>query len=183
MARRVLLVDDDPLIRAAGTRALERAGIQVVAVASAAEALKPAVGHSRFQTAILDYFLAGGECGCDLIEPLRVRDPAIRIVILSGLGALGELIHHAHEAGADLVASKTHLDWTELAQCDPAPPTKVRSTLDLAALRRELIHGAYLVHHRNVSVTARALRIQRSTLQRTLRRTPPPDEEDEADDE
>ncbi|HTE49724.1 MAG TPA: response regulator [Kofleriaceae bacterium] len=173
MPRRVLVVDDDPLILKASRRALEHAAFEAVVVGSIAEA-KAQLLHDRFDVAILDYFLRGGECGCDLIAPLRSRFPAIRIVVMSGLGAVAEIIHHAHALGADLVESKTRADWATLARGEPRRPVQADPALSLAALRRELIHGALLVHRRNISATARALGIKRSTLQRALRKTPSP---------
>jgi len=168
----VLVVDDDPLILIVSKRTLDRAGVDVVAAGSVAEALAQ-IDTQTFDTALLDYFLGGNECGCDLIAPLRARNPAIKIVVLSGLGVLSELVRHAHTAGADQVASKVAPDWVALARADRSDPCRARADVDLAALRRELIHGAFLVHGRNVSLTARVLRIPRSTLQRALRKTPP----------
>jgi two-component system response regulator RegA len=173
MRTRVLVVDDDPLIRAVSRRILERAGAEVSVAGSVAEALAQ-LGAGRLEVAILDYFL-GADCGCDLIAPLRARYPALRIVVLSGLGGLPELIRHAHQAGADQVASKIQVDWLALVRGDAAAAsTRPRPAVDLVALKREAIHGTFLVHNRNVSTTARALGINRSSLQRVLRKTPPP---------
>lgn len=175
MRKRVLVVDDDPLIRRASARALSAAGFDVVVAGAALEALGPA-GPRTFDTAILDYFLGPGECGCNLIALLRARNPRTRIVILSGLGVLPEVAQHAYRAGADLVASKPHVDWHALASGDTTTaPDSSRPAADLEAFKRAVIHGTYLVHRRNVTSTARSLGISRSSLQRMLRRNPPPD--------
>jgi len=172
-------VDDDPLIRRVGRMALDRAGHDVEVAGSIAEALQE-LQEDAFDVAILDYFLEAGECGCDLIPPLRARQPSIKIIIMSGLGVLGELVRHAHAAGADLVASKPHIDWLALARGQAEPSTtRCSAAVDLATLKRDIIHGAFLVHRRNVSLTARALGIKRSSLQRRLRKSPLPDVEDE----
>lgn len=168
---RVLVVDDDPLFLKLSRRALEHAGVEATVAGSLAEA-RGRMFNNRFDVAILDYFLRGGECGCDLIPTLRERYPAIRVVILSGLGAVAEIIHHAHAAGADLVESKTRVDWDSLVHGRARPAGRADPALSLAALRREIIHGALLVHRYNISATARALGVKRSTLQRALRRTP-----------
>ena len=168
---RVLVVDDDPLFLKVSRRSLEHAGVEATVAGSIAEA-RGRMFNNRFDAAILDYFLRAGECGCDLIPVLRERYPGIRVVILSGLGAVAEIIHHAHAAGADLVESKTRVDWDFLVHGGSRPAVKADPALSLAALRREIIHGALLVHRYNISATARALGIKRSTLQRALRRTP-----------
>ena len=49
------------------------------------------------------------------------------------------------------------------------------------AARREAIHGTLLVHGRNISDTARALGMTRSSLQRLLRKMPLPALDGEAD--
>lgn len=178
MHENVLVVDDDSLIRRVAERILARAGFRVAVAGSAAQAL--ALPDPRFDVAILDYFLEAGECGCDLIAPLRNHNPSIRVVIMSGLGVLSGLIQHAHAAGADLVVSKSALDWCALAGgARPPPPKPLRPNLDLTGLKRDAVHGIYLVHHRNISSAARALGITRTSLQRVLRKMPPPRPDDE----
>ena len=168
---RVLVVDDDPLFLKLSRRALERLGVEVTLAGSIAEA-RGRLFNAWFDVAILDYFLRGQECGCDLVPALRGRYPGVRVVVLSGLGAVAEIIHHAHAVGADLVESKTRVDWDLLVRGGIRPVVKAEPELNLAALRNEIIHGALLVHRYNISATARALGIKRSTLQRALRRTP-----------
>jgi ActR/RegA family two-component response regulator len=170
----VLVVDDDEDIRELSELLLGRAGFRVTVAASGAEA-RALSNAQTFDVAFIDYFLGAREFGCDLIAPLRARNPRTRIIVVSGLGMLSELARHAYASGADLVASKSDVDWVELARADETPPPQpVRPIVDLDALKRRAIHGAYLVHRRNVSATARALGMKRSNLQRILRKTPPP---------
>lgn len=174
MCADVLIVDDDGLIREVSERVLTRAGFDVAVAATATQALELAADR-RFDVAILDYFLGPGDYGCALIAPMRIRHPSMRIAILSGLGVLPELVQHGYAAGANLVASKANVDWVAVARCQRAAPAQpVHPAVDLDALKRQAIHGAYLVHNRNVSSTARALGMRRSNLQRVLRKAPPP---------
>lgn len=173
MRRCVLVVDDDPLIRKVSARALEVAEFDVVVAGAAAKALE-VIGTRSFDTAILDYFLGPGECGCDLIAPLRAQSPRIRVVVVSGLGMLPDLVRHAYLAGADLVVPKADVDWRALASGQPAvAPDPRTSFTELEAFKRAVVHGTYLVHRRNVTSAARALGVTRSSLQRLLRRSPP----------
>ncbi len=182
MRRCVLVVDDDPLFRKVSARALEVADFDVAVAGAAEEALEP-IRTRSFDTAILDYFLGPGECGCDLIAPLRAHNPRIRVVVVSGLGMLPDLVRHAHRAGADLVACKAHMDWRALASGDTAStPNPRTSATELGAFKQAVIHGTYLVHRRNVTSAARALGVTRTSLQRLLRKSPPP-EPAPADDE
>ena len=181
MRARVLVVDDDALIRKVSQRSLARAGFQVAVAGSVAEALgPPGAAAGAFDAAILDYVLGPRECGCDLIAPLRAANPSIRIAILSGLGGMPDLVDHAHRAGADLVAAKPHINWPALARGETGkPPARLHPSVDLDALRREAIPGTYLVHRRNITSTARALGMKRTSLQRILRKTPPPKLDDD----
>jgi len=178
MRRRVLVVDDDALIRNLGARVLGRAGFDVTLADTVAAALA-LPDPWTFDAAILDYFLIPGACGCDLIAPLRSNNPSIWIAILSGLGDMPELSRHAHRAGADVVASKGNVDWVSLVLGERTPPHAMNPSVNLDAIKRDVIHGTYLVHRRNISQTARALGMKRGNLQRILRKTPPPDVEEE----
>jgi ActR/RegA family two-component response regulator len=174
MRGRVLVVDDDALIRQAAERSLTRAGFEVATAATTWQARFLST-TGLFDVAILDYFLEPGERGCDLIPELRARSPAIRIAVVSGLGVLPEVVCDAHAAGADVVTGKIGVNWAALARGErPQPAVPPRPVVDLDALRREAIHGALLVHGRNISDTARALGMTRSSLQRLLRKMPLP---------
>jgi ActR/RegA family two-component response regulator len=176
MPGHVLVVDDDALFRKVAERSLKRAGFHVMSADLTGRALVLSRDH-HFDAAILDYFLGGGTTGCDLIAPLRARHPAIHIAVLSGLGALPDVIRRAHRAGADTVASKTGINWLALATGTPpdaAPAAPLRPVVDLDALRRDAIHGALFVHNGNISMAARALGLTRSSLQRMLRKMPFP---------
>ncbi len=182
MRRCVLVVDDDPLIREASARALEVADFDVVVAGAAGEALA-AIGARAFDTAILDYYLGSGVCGCDLIAPLRARSPRVRVVVLSGLGMMPDLARHAYHAGADHVACKARIDWPALASGrTAAAPDPITSSTELGAFKRAVVHGTYLVHRRNVTSAARVLGVSRTSLQRLLRKIPP-SERVRADDE
>jgi len=185
MRGRVLVVDDDALIRRVAERRLARAGFEVVVAGTAWQA-RYLAATEPFDVAILDYFLGPADRdpdrGTDLVGPLRARSPAIRIAVVSGLASLPDLVRHALAAGAHIVVSKTRVDWVALADGQAAaaiPPAD--PAVDLDVLRREAIHGTLLVHGRNVSDTARALGMTRSSLQRVLRKMPLPSLEVDSD--
>ncbi len=181
MRGRVLVVDDDSLIRKVADRSLTRAGFQVATAGTSWHA-RYLAATEIFDVAILDYFLDAGEHGSDLIAPLRARSPAIRIAVLSGLGAWPDLVRHAQAAGADIVVNKTCIDWPALADGrTPVVIEPVHPAVDLDALRREATHGTLLVHGRNISHAARALGMTRSSLQRVLRKDPLPVLDDESE--
>jgi ActR/RegA family two-component response regulator len=167
---RVLLVDDDDLIRTVGARHLARAGFNVT-VADTVASAAACCGQTGFDVAVLDYFLEAGRSGCELIPLLRAANPATRIAVLSGLAVLPEIALRAYLAGAHVVAPKANIEWQALVRCAVGNST---ITTNLAAFRRAFVHGTYWVHQRNISRSARALGISRTSLQRMLREAPPP---------
>jgi DNA-binding response OmpR family regulator len=86
-AGRVLVVDDNDMIRELVRRVLAGEGFTVDAVASVAEALR--LAPARYHVLIIDVGL-GTERGTDLVEVLRARDPLLpgRCLLLDG--GLGE---------------------------------------------------------------------------------------------
>ncbi len=82
---RVLLVEEDEMIRALGAELLEQHGYDVVQAASLAEARQriEAVSVERLDMAIIDLGLPDGS-GAQLARPLRDRRPGLPILILSG---------------------------------------------------------------------------------------------------
>jgi DNA-binding NtrC family response regulator len=75
-----LLVDDEENLAQNLAEALTSAGHEVVVTHSAAEALAQ---NRRLHTAVLDYRLPDGT-GLELARQLRARDPAVKILFISG---------------------------------------------------------------------------------------------------
>jgi signal transduction histidine kinase/CheY-like chemotaxis protein len=92
---RLLVVDDDPLVRAVIVRPLEEAGHNVDAVSDGQTALA-AISQRRFDLVITDYAMPGMD-GAELIRRAREVRPDSRFLIVTGhadsesvLGAAGE---------------------------------------------------------------------------------------------
>src|SRR5438477_3395481 len=83
---RILLMDDQPDVRAVVALALRVNGFDVVGFESGAAGLA-AFAESPFDLAIVDIFL-GGMNGADVIRLLRERAPNLPIVAISGVTAL-----------------------------------------------------------------------------------------------
>jgi len=78
----ILVVDDEPMIRAVLAKGLGRAGHRVAACASPEEAML-AVREGRFDVAILDLEI-GRASGRELAKQLHAVVPALRIVFHTG---------------------------------------------------------------------------------------------------
>jgi DNA-binding response OmpR family regulator len=83
---RILLMDDQPDVRAVIALALRVKGFEVVGVENAIAGLA-AFAESRFDVVIVDIFL-GGTNGADVIRTLREHTPDLPIVAISGVTAL-----------------------------------------------------------------------------------------------
>jgi CheY-like chemotaxis protein len=82
-SKRVLVIDDQPWVRATIGLALQSTGYELVGVESAAAALIE-FEKSHFDIAIVDIFLPGMD-GAKLIKELRLRAPRLPVVAISGV--------------------------------------------------------------------------------------------------
>lgn len=80
---RLLLVEDDPFTRTTLSAALERHGLEVVAVVGSAQEAMALVRPDAFDCAVLDLDLGVGPTGIDVAHALRRQLPALGIVILT----------------------------------------------------------------------------------------------------
>lgn len=80
---RVLVVDDEEPIRRLVSRYGARQRWRVITAAQPKEALA-ALKAGQFDLAFLDVNLCDGLDGIDLARKLRDRDPALRVVMMSG---------------------------------------------------------------------------------------------------
>ena len=96
---RVLIADDDTVVRDVVRRYLERDGMQVLLAHNGTEALR-LLGTERIDVAVLDVMMPGPD-GLTLCRSLRQRgDYAIPVILLTALGEEDDRIAGL-EAGAD----------------------------------------------------------------------------------
>ena len=82
-AGRLLLVEDDPLVRRLAVRVLEGGGYEVSAAADPREALEIARAAGRLDLVLSDVSMPGMS-GAELASELRSERPGLRIVFMSG---------------------------------------------------------------------------------------------------
>ena len=80
---RVLLVDDEPLVREITAEGLEKAGYQVLSVESAAEALEVLDGGAGVDVLLTDLSMPGMD-GLGLIAEAQRRRPGLPAILLTG---------------------------------------------------------------------------------------------------
>jgi two-component system cell cycle sensor histidine kinase/response regulator CckA len=80
----ILLVEDEAPVRKMTTLLLERLGYQVQNASSGEEALRLARGNREKIDLLLTDMLMPGMSGSELADALLARDPALKVLFLSG---------------------------------------------------------------------------------------------------
>ena len=169
----LLLVDDDAPFRQRLGLMLERKGFAVTAVGSVAEA-RAAAGSIKPSHAVVDMRLDDGN-GLDLVGDLRALNPDIRIVVLTGYGNLATAVAAVKAGAVDYLAKPADPEdivralTAEAGHRPEAPPEPMSAD----RVRWEHIQRIYELCERNVSETARRLKMHRRTLQRILAKRSP----------
>lgn len=104
MKHKILVVDDEPQIRELLCMYLTQKGFYAAAAASSEEALKR-VKEKPVDLVVLDIGLAG-EDGLQVLGTLKAADPKLRVIMLTGMGFVEDLLQEAQQKGADGYVSK-----------------------------------------------------------------------------
>jgi DNA-binding response OmpR family regulator len=104
MNRHILVVDDEAQIRDIVALFLNKSGYEVATVGTAAETLR-AVQARKPDLVVLDIGL-GEDDGLALLGTLKATYPEIKVIMLTGMGFVEELLVEAQERGADGYVSK-----------------------------------------------------------------------------
>ena len=104
MKPHVLVVDDEPQIRELLSVYLKRHGYTVSTAATSTETLRR-VAEGPVDLVVLDIGLAE-EDGLALLSSLKSGHPKLRVVMLTGMGFVEDLLQEAHANGADGYVSK-----------------------------------------------------------------------------
>lgn len=84
-AHRILVVDDEDLLRAVVVRQLQRLGHTVLDAGDGEFALEVVGTDASIELLIADLRLGGAIDGVTLVERARVLNPALRVVVMTGL--------------------------------------------------------------------------------------------------
>ncbi|HEX8281817.1 MAG TPA: response regulator [Pyrinomonadaceae bacterium] len=103
MARRVLLVDDEPSIRLTLAEFLRREGFEPIAAADAAEGSALFGENGSVDVAVVDINLPG-RSGIDLLRELRERDPSVPVIVITGEPNVSQLPEIVRAGAYDFLA-------------------------------------------------------------------------------
>lgn len=170
---RLLIVDDDAVLRGTLAHAFRRRGLVVSEAACFDDAMALAV--VPFELALVDLRMPG-RSGLELVVALRERWPALRVVVLTGYGSIATAMSAVRLGAAHYLPKPADVDDI-LAAFSGAPPSvsepAEREPPTLERVEWEHIQRVLADSGDNISEAARRLGLHRRSLQRKLQRRPP----------
>ena len=169
----LLIVDDDNPFRERLARAMEKKGFLV----SQAGGVKPGIDSVKSNNpafAVVDLRLNDGS-GLEVVKEIQKNNSDSRIIMLTGYGNIPTAVAAIKEGAIDYLAKPADAEDVEKALlADPskkaAPP---ENPMSADRVKWEHIHRVFELCNRNVSETARRLKMHRRTLQRILSKRSP----------
>jgi two-component system response regulator RegA len=171
--RTLLIVDDDQPLCQRLARAMERRGFIVATADSVAGGVAAATGNAP-AFAVVDLRLTDGS-GLDVVSALRKARPNARIVMLTGYGNIATAVAAVKAGAVDYLPKPADADAVEraLLATEAALPPPPEDPMSADRVRWEHIQRVFEQCDRNVSETARRLKMHRRTLQRILSKHAP----------
>ena len=169
----LLIVDDDNPFRERLARAMEKKGF----VVTQAESVKKGIDSLKITKpafAVIDLRLNDGN-GLEVVKEIQNLNNNSRIIMLTGYGNIPTAVAAIKHGAIDYLSKPADADDVEKALlADPkskAQPPENPMTAD--RVKWEHIHRVFELCNRNVSETARRLKMHRRTLQRILSKRSP----------
>jgi two-component system response regulator RegA len=169
----LLILDDDDPFRSRLARAMEKKGFEVKEAKSVEEGLK-IIQNTPTSFAVVDLRLEDGS-GLNVVKALHKYKKESRIVMLTGYGNLPTAVAAVKVGAIDYIAKPVDADDIEAAllassESKAKPP---ENPMSADRVKWEHIHRVFELCNRNVSETARRLKMHRRTLQRILSKRSP----------
>ena len=169
----LLILDDDDPLRGRLSRAMEKKGFEVKEAKTVAESLS-VIRNLAPRFAVIDLRLEDGN-GLDVVKELSTIKKDCRIVMLTGYGNLPTAVAAVKAGAIDYIAKPVDADDIEAAllASPESKATPPENPMSADRVKWEHIHRVFELCNRNVSETARRLKMHRRTLQRILSKRSP----------
>ena len=169
----LLIIDDDNPFRERLSRSMEKKGFKV----SQAEGVKKGIEAVRIKKpafAVVDLRLNDGN-GLEVVKEIQNFNSKSRIIMLTGYGNIPTAVAAIKEGAIDYLSKPADADDIEKAlladlNAKAEPP---ENPMSADRVKWEHIHRVFELCNRNVSETARRLKMHRRTLQRILSKKSP----------
>ena len=169
----LLIVDDDNPLRDRLSRAMEKKGFRVSQAESVKQGINQAI-NSPPAFAVVDLRLNDGN-GLEVVKEIQKIKKNSRIVLLTGYGNIPTAVAAVKAGAIDYIPKPADADDVENALL-ASPETKAKppeNPMSADRVKWEHIHRVFELCNRNVSETARRLKMHRRTLQRILSKRSP----------
>ena len=173
MNKSLLVVDDDLPFRERLSRSMQKKGFEVDSADSFASAVQ-IIEKQNFDYAIVDMRLTDGS-GLELIKKIQIKSPATKSLLLTGYGNIATAVAAIKSGAIDYLPKPAEVDqiYDALTNSKEALPPPPENPMTADRIRWEHIQRVFVQCNRNVSETARRLRMHRRTLQRILNKHAP----------
>ena len=171
--KKLLIVDDDQVWLNQLSRAMTRRGLLVFEAQSVEKALN-ILTKEKFDYGVIDLRLDDGD-GLEIISDLRKLNPNSKSIILTGFGNIANAVSAIKLGAVDYLAKPANIEdiisslFVEKDEKVPPPEQPMSAN----RIRWEHIQRVYELCDKNVSETARRLKMHRRTLQRILSKRAP----------
>jgi len=173
MNKKLIIVDDDAPFRDRLKRSMEKKGFIVEAFSNTNQSIKRC-NEILFDYAIVDMRLEDGS-GLELIKKIKQINSLTKSLLLTGYGNIATAVAAIKSGAIDYLPKPSEIDqiYDALTSSDEILPPPPENPMTADRIRWEHIQRVFILCNRNVSETARRLRMHRRTLQRILNKHAP----------
>ena len=169
----LLIVDDDNPLRDRLSRAMEKKGFKVTQAESVKQGIS-AAKNAPPAFAVVDLRLGDGS-GLEIVKEIRRLKKDSKVIMLTGYGNIPTAVAAVKAGAIDYLPKPADADDVEsallaLPESKSIPP---ENPMSADRVKWEHIHRVFELCNRNVSETARRLKMHRRTLQRILSKRSP----------
>ena len=173
MNKELIIVDDDFPFRERLSRSMQKKGFKVENFSNSLETIKR-ISIKKFDYAIVDMRLEDGS-GLELIKKMKEKNPNTKSLLLTGYGNIATAVAAIKSGAIDYLPKPAEVDqiYDALTSSKDILPPPPENPMTADRIRWEHIQRVFIQCNRNVSETARRLRMHRRTLQRILNKHAP----------
>mgnify|MGYP001362811618 CR=1 FL=1 len=173
MEKKLLIIEDDKPFRDRLARSMEKKGFKVESVGEVKSA-KKLIKFNNFSHAIVDMKL-DKDSGLEMIKFIKNESPDTRSLLLTGYGNIATTVAAIKSGAVDYLPKPAEIDqiYNALIETKYTLPLPPENVMTADRIRWEHIQRVFIQCNRNVSETARKLRMHRRTLQRILNKHAP----------
>ena len=173
MIKKLIIIDDDTPFRERLGRSMEKKGFFVETFSNYNDGLKNC-HDKKYDYAIVDMRLEDGS-GLELIKQIKEITPSTKCLLLTGYGNIATAVAAIKTGAIDYLPKPAEIDqiYDALTNSDELLPPPPENPMTADRIRWEHIQRIFILCKRNVSETARRLRMHRRTLQRILNKHAP----------